>query len=224
MQVCWAGSGGSSEDGMRIWFASNSTTFQEYIWYDSDDTWTWQREWTDYNGAAGIGCYSWGEDTTAYVTLVTLRDNVELWYKNNSDDTIGGTAGYVQSILAPISFSKAPWLTQSLANIVLPGVYPATSLGYTNFLYVQTAESLRIQAYNISWAANTTDIVYNDTFSTPGDPGLPGTHFSMTALPNQSGGDSLNIFLQVNGSDITEYVRDLDIGPWTEVNISIPFE
>jgi hypothetical protein len=107
---------------------------------------------------------------------------------------------------------------------VLPGVYPASSLSYTNFLYVQSTESLQIQAYNISWAGNTTDIAYNDTFSIPGDPALPGTHLAGTALPSQSGGDNLNIFAQVNGSDITEYVRDSFRGPWTEVNIPIPFK
>jgi hypothetical protein len=111
MQACWAGSGRFSEYGMRIWFASNSTTFQEYIWYDPDDTWKWQRDWTGYNGAAGVGCYSWGEGTTAYVTLITLRNNVELWYKDINDQSVGGAAGYTQSIISPVSSSKAARLT-----------------------------------------------------------------------------------------------------------------
>jgi hypothetical protein len=128
-------------------------------------------------------------------------------------------------VFPPVSrYPKTPKLTQSLANIVLPRIYPVTSLGYANFLYVQTADSLRVQAYNISWTGNTTNIVYNDSFSFPGDPGLPGTHFSATALPNQSGGVSLNIFFQVFGSDVTLYTRDLEAVQWSEVNIDIPFE
>ena len=89
---------------------------------------------------------------------------------------------------------------------------------------MQSANSLQIQAYNISWAGNTTNIVYNDTFSIPDDPGLPGTHFAATALPNQEGGDDLNIFYQVDGDDIMEYVRALDGGTWAKVNIMIPAE
>ena len=89
---------------------------------------------------------------------------------------------------------------------------------------MQTTESLQIHAYNISWAGNTTEIVYDDTFSISGDPGLPGTHFSVTALPNQSGGDDVNVFVQVDGSDVTEYVRDLNGGSWSRVNITIPDE
>ena len=95
MQACR-----TSGSGARIWFASDSTTFQEYVSYDTVGPWTWQRDWTGYNGAAGVGCYSGGESTTAYVTLVTLSNNVELWYKN------GGTDGYAQSIITPGSSLK----------------------------------------------------------------------------------------------------------------------
>lgn len=87
---------------------------------------------------------------------------------------------------------------------------------------MQSTNSLQIQAYNISWAGNTTNIAYNDTFSTSGDPGLPGTHIAATALPNQEGGDDLHIFFQVDGNDITEYVRALDGGAWAKVAINIP--
>lgn len=111
-----------------------------------------------------------------------------------------------------------------LANIVLPGAYPASSLAYTSFLYMQTIESLHIQAYNISWAGNTTEIVYDDTFSISGDPGLPGTHFSVTTMPTQSGGDVVCVFVQVDGSDVTQYVRELNGSTWSRVNITIPDE
>jgi hypothetical protein len=108
MQACWAG---TSEYSARIWFASNSTTFQEYIWYGTEDTWTWQREWTGYNGAAGVGCYSWGGGTTTYVTLVTLSNNVELWYKDGTDQSVGGTAGYKQSLITRSSSPRISRLT-----------------------------------------------------------------------------------------------------------------
>ena len=34
----------------------------------------------------------------------------------------------------------------------------------------------------------------------------------------------LNVFVQVDGSDVTEYVRDLNGGSWSRVNITIPDE
>lgn len=88
---------------------------------------------------------------------------------------------------------------------------------------MQTTESLRIQAYNISWAGNTTDIVYGDTFSTPDDPGIAGTHFAVTALPNSDGSSDVNIFVQTDGNDVTEYIRDSN-GSWSKVDITIPDE
>lgn len=92
MQACWA-----DPYGMRIFFASNSTTFEEYKLLDGHDESIWQRNWTDYNGAAGIGCYGWGDDNTTYAALVNPKDNVEFWYKSEDDESIGGSAGWAQS-------------------------------------------------------------------------------------------------------------------------------
>ncbi|KAM0720683.1 hypothetical protein Q7P37_004820 [Cladosporium fusiforme] len=209
MQACWAGrSSLKGEYGMRIWIATNSTTFTEYLWYEGEETWSQQREWIGYNGAAGVGCYSWGEDERSYVALVTTRNNVELWYRDQTNENEGSTQGYIQS------------MTYSHKSM------PRALLAYTNFLYAQMVEPLRLQAYNISWSGNATEIVHNDTFSLPSDqgPGLSGTHFAVTSLPNQSGGNSHVVFIQTNGSDITEYVRDLEGGRWSRVNISIPDE
>jgi hypothetical protein len=84
------------------------------------------------------------------------------------------------------------------------------------------AKTLKIEAYNISWSGNTTNVLPNDTFSVADEPGLPGTHFSVTSLPTTSGGDNLCVFFQADGDDITEYVRALAGGPWRKVNIPIP--
>lgn len=107
------------------------------------------------------------------------------------------------------------------ASISIPNVNPSTSLGYTNYFYAQMADSM-INGYNISWAAENTSFVDEDMFTVNGEPGLPGTHLSVTALPNQSGGDDINVFYQTAGNDVTEYTRDLEGGQWSEVNIAIP--
>lgn len=94
-------------------------------------------------------------------------------------------------------------------------------MGYTNFLYTQN-EDLSVSGYNVSWNAENTSIPSSETFTINGARGEPGTHLSVTALPNQSGGNSLLVFYQVNGTDITEYVRDLQQGQWTSSGIPIP--
>jgi hypothetical protein len=100
-------------------------------------------------------------------------------------------------------------------------VNPATSLGYTNYFYAQMANN-EINGYNISWDAENTSFIDKDMFTVGGDPGLSGTHLSVTALPNQSGGDDINVFYQTVGDDVTEYTRDLKVGQWSGVNIRIP--
>lgn len=158
--------------------------------------------------------------------MVTARNNLELWYKDQSQGSQDGTYDYIQSTTpsAILSISDGHKANISIASIVFPAVYAASSLGYTNFFYAQMAESLRIQAYNISWSGNNTEIVHNDTFSTPGKQGLAGTHLAVTVLPNKSGGDSLVVFFQNNGSDITEYIRALSGGRWSQVDIPISDE
>jgi hypothetical protein len=55
-----------------------------------------------------------------------------------------------------------------------------------------------------------------------GEPGLPGSHLSVSALPNVSGGDDLVVFYQTKGDDVSEYTRDIVAGQWSSVQIDIP--
>lgn len=112
-------------------------------------------------------------------------------------------------------------LTILPASVTISGVNGNTSLGYTNFLYAQM-EDLTISGFNITWAAENTTLLAEDTFTINGDKGLPGTHLSVTTLPNSSGGDSLLCFYQTVGDDVTEFVRDLDAGQWTSSAVPIP--
>ena len=227
MQACWYGSDygdsdythtplpGSSGDtnfsaevGMHIWYSSDDTTFQQLGWRDGDTEWKYQQSWKNLNGHAGVGCYSWGPGTSTYVMLVNEANTVEFWWKDTNSNTTA-TADH------PIN----SWTNSSIA---INNVDPATSLGYTNFFYAQDAASKMIRGYNISWASENTSIVTADTFTVQGDPGIAGTHLSVSALPNLSGGNDLVVFFQTNGSDISEYTRDLVGGQWTGVDIPIP--
>lgn len=79
-----------------------------------------------------------------------------------------------------------------------------------------------IQGYNISWSAENTTIVSSDSFTIPLASGIPGTHLSVSALPDASGGNSLVVFYQTEGDDISQFNRDLDGGQWTTASLAIP--
>lgn len=94
LQVCSAGADASA---LRIWYASDSVTFEEYLWRDGGDEWVLQRKWENYSTAAGIGCHSKADDPNTYVALVNGDKSVEFWYKSTTDSSVGDTAGWLQS-------------------------------------------------------------------------------------------------------------------------------
>lgn len=102
-------------------------------------------------------------------------------------------------------------------------VYPATSLGYTTFFYAMQ-ENHYVKGYNVSYQSENTTVLNDITVSdTTGPiPGLPGTHMTVSAVANPSGGASLYVFYQVEGDDITVFTRDLDGGQWTQGKLPIP--
>ena len=107
------------------------------------------------------------------------------------------------------------------ASVAVRGVDPSASLAYTNYFYAQDATSHTILGYNISWDAGATTIEDSQTFSVGNGPALPGTHLAVSALPNTSGGNDLVVFYQTNGSDISEFTRDLLAGQWTMTAIPL---
>ena len=128
---------------------------------------------------------------------------------------------------SPTNFSEKGRLAHSdifffAGNISIP-VVQNSSMGYTNYLYVQNPD-LSISGFNVTFAAENTTIPSDpdDTFVINGPKGLSGTHLSVTSLPDSSGGSSLLAFYQTNGTDITEFVRDLDAGQWTSSSVPIP--
>lgn len=98
-----------------------------------------------------------------------------------------------------------------------------TSLGYTEYLHSQDADS-NIVGYNVSWNAEDTTFIEEYYFAIDGDVGLEGNSLTVTATPNDSGGQSLLVFNQNQGSTITEYVRDLYSGQWLSKLLPIPHE
>ncbi|RMY31329.1 hypothetical protein D0866_07363 [Hortaea werneckii] len=230
MQACWYGNdygdsdythtplpdSGGDEDydedvGMHLWYAVTNSSFEQWGWRDGEKEWRKQALWDRYNGHAGIGCYSWGPGTTTYVMLVNLQNTVEFWWKDTNTNVTGNDTHPINK-----------WTNAT--QLAINDVYPATSLGYTNYFYAQSASDRMIRGYNISWAAENTTILQGEVnqFTVEGEPGLPGTHLSVTAIPNYSGGNELLVFYQTNGTDISEYTRDFYGGQWARVDIEIP--
>ncbi|KAI5362178.1 hypothetical protein Slin14017_G074150 [Septoria linicola] len=197
----------STDIGMHMWYASDANTFEQLGWRDGDDAWEHQLTWNDKDGHAGVGCYSWGPGTVTYVMFVNSDSTVEFWWRDTNTNLTNTTSH-------PINV----WTNTSIA---INNIHPATSLGYTNYFYAQDEASLLFKGYNISWAAENTTILREDTFTVQGEPGLPGSHLSVSAIPNVSGGSDVVVFYQTNGSDISEYTRDLVAGPWAAVGIPL---
>lgn len=66
--------------GLRLWAASNATTFQQYSWNPSTN-WTYNAQWPGLNGHATPACYSWGGNSTTYISFVDLQNRVNFfWY------------------------------------------------------------------------------------------------------------------------------------------------
>lgn len=152
--------------------------------------------------------YSWGPGTITYVMFVNQANTVEFWWRD-TDTSLASTSAH------PINV----W-TKSYGAAAIK-VDPASSLGYTNYFYAQAADTDLIEGYNVSWAAENTSLV-GLAFAVGSEPGLAGTHLSVSALPNPDGGNDVVVFYQTNGSDISEFTRDLVAGQWTGLEIPIP--
>lgn len=228
MQACWYGNdygdsdyvhspipgtdqvnaSANSDVGMHMWYASDNNTFQQYGWrQDANNTWQFQNTFENMNGHAGVGCFSWGPGTVTYVMMVNEENTVEFWWRDTNTNLTNSTTH-------PINV----WVQ---APITIEDVYPTTSLGYTNSFYAQSAADLYFYGHNVTWAAE------NTTIATPfkvasSQPALPGSHLSVTELPGPSGGNDLVVFFQMNGTDLSEYTRDVVAGAWANVPITIP--
>lgn len=210
------------DKGINIWFPSDATTFQQYTWYAGQKTWEKLNPWKGMNTHAGVGCYSWGTGTTTYAMMVNQDNVTEIWWKDTNTNLTSKADHPINS-----------WVNASDAAI--PNVYPATSLGYTNNFYMQMADKT-IKGFNISYEAEKSSIVEDDTFQITDPAGavyaLGGSHLTCTSYAetktenNKTTNvwDSLYVFVQTEGDDITAFTRPISGGQWTKGSLTIPDE
>lgn len=202
--------------GMNIWFAVDNSTFQQYAWYNGQETWVPIQPWQGFNGHAGVGCYSWGEGTTTYAMMANKNNNVEFWWKDTNNTTASTESHPINS-----------W--KNSTSSAIRGVHPMTSLGFTTYFYAQMADR-SIKGYNITYQAENTTYSQDSSFAItdPAGPalGLGGTHITVTAYTAKDGNttlwDSLYVFYQTAGDDITAFTRPLKGGEWTRGSLTIP--
>lgn len=244
MQACWYGNdygdsnylhtplpssgNASTEYGMRMWYASDDNTFLQYGWRYGDKNWTAQGQFDNLNGHAGVGCYSWGPGTVTYVMFVNTDNAAEIYWRD-TNTSLTSTASHPinkwtkgELFSSHIPDAQRHTNNGSIVPFTIPNLEPSTSLGYTNFFYAQSNATYTMNGYNITWAAENTTIVSADSFTVQGEPGIPGTHLSVSAIPDSDGGNNIVVFYQTVGNDITEFTRDLVAGQWTSADVQIP--
>lgn len=199
--------GSDGTTGISFFVGDTETSFQQYGWLHGSDTWEKQEHWPNLNSQAGVGCYTWGPGTVQYVFMLDLANTMSIFWKD-TNSTLNSTASH------PVN----KWTNSSLA---INDLHPSSSLGYTNYLYAQQADEM-IHGWNVTFAAENTSFVQGDDFIVEGDPGVPGTHLSVTSLPNESGGYNIQTYYQTKGDDITFYTRDLLGGEWSGSTVPIP--
>ncbi|KAG9752665.1 hypothetical protein KCU73_g6051, partial [Aureobasidium melanogenum] len=220
MQVCWYGNvygdsdypdlpaNVSAEIGLHLWYAVDNHTIQQLGWRDGDQDWTFQKNWTGVNPHAGVGCYSWGPGTTTYVMMVNQNDTLQIWAKNtNTSNSVNSTY--------PIN----EWVDVTPADSGFDKMHPSTSVSYMDILYAQTSANI-VQGWNITWDYVNTSI--DNSFQLEDHPGIPGTHFAATSLPDDDGGAEFVIFYQMIGNDISALSRDQSETEWFEKTVPIP--
>ncbi|KAF2259208.1 hypothetical protein CC78DRAFT_81105 [Lojkania enalia] len=198
--------------GMHLWYPTDETRFVQYGWYEGQEQWAEQHTWPNMNAHAGVGCYSWGPGSTTYAMMVNMQDTAEIWWKDtNKNQTV--------TDVHPINEWK------NATQYAINNVHPSTSLGYTEYFYAQMMDG-SIMGHYIDWQAENTTSVQENSFTVGGArgvvPGLKGTHMSVTAVEDQSGGTSLYVFYQVRGDDLSVFTRDYKGGQWTQGELPIP--
>lgn len=149
--------------------------------------------------------------------MVSRGSSVEIYWRDTAPANMSSTEKH----------AEYGW--RNATKGLIPDVYPTTSLGYTTYFYAQMADR-SISGFNISFAAENTTIVPQDTFklADPAGPvkGIGGTHLVATAYAEMVDDrilwDSLFVFYQTEGNDITVLTRPIKGGGWSHGRLPIP--
>jgi hypothetical protein len=198
--------------GMHLWYPTDESTFKQFGWYEGQEQWVEQHTWENMNAHAGVGCYSWGPGSTTYTMMVDQQNTTTFWWKDTNRNQTSTDEHPINT-----------W--ENATEFAIRDTYPASSLGFTEYFYAQMLDG-SIRGYDMSWEAENTTSVERNSFTVGGSRGavlgLKGTHLSVTAVQDQSGGTSLYVFYQTRGDDLSVFTRDIEGGQWTQGELPVP--
>ena len=70
--------------GIHLWFASDSTTFQQYDWTNGTQDWVFNQQWPSLSGNGGVGCQTWDSGMTEYVWFVDTQGSIAMSWRDNN--------------------------------------------------------------------------------------------------------------------------------------------
>ena len=196
------------ESGLRLWVATDETTFDQYAWRAGLPQWVWEETLPDMNGHATPGCFGWGAGWTTYTMFVDADDIPQLYWRDTSFDVFGNATH-------PMNV----WVKSS---IKFPKVDPTTGLNFHGNLYGKPADSDQIHGWNITFDAENSVLGSTLLSAVEGDTPLANTQLYSFTTPATGVARQGLIFYQTEGDDISLFTGDVTTGNWTSVQIPIP--
>lgn len=115
---------------------------------------------------------------------------------------------------------RSMWANVTTNGIPITGVLANTTLGYTQYFFVQNTDGSLI-GYDIQWDGPTSSISTSGTV-TLAKKGWPGTKFAVTQLAfPPSTIQNLTVFGQESSNDIVQNMK-LQDGDWTFTELEMP--
>lgn len=110
LTACWSSINASIP--IRLWYASDNETFEEYLWFAERDEWVRQPSWQGYNGAAGVGFHT-GAGFNTYVGMVNTRNELKFFYQRTAGEDL---SNWQESKFADTLLLGRPTLTRFIQH------------------------------------------------------------------------------------------------------------
>jgi hypothetical protein len=213
--ACWSGINGSIP--MRLWYASDNTTFEEHLYHDDEGEWKWQQSWEGFSGAAGVGCYSLTQnDSCIYAAFVNVQNQAVIYYRTKAGAHL--TAGWEKCTHACLLYqtTNSRFANNCIAEAIVSDVYlaSAVSLDQISSTTQGSDEAGDFLVSRMTWDGRDTKIQSGQAITLPGR-----TKGSRFASLFDSDVNTHITFSQTEGSDISQHFRYLN-ADWQDVQVT----
>ncbi|GAB7335737.1 hypothetical protein MBLNU13_g08033t1 [Cladosporium sp. NU13] len=178
---------------IRLFYASNSTAFEEYLWWAAEDKWEWRQTRQGYSGSANVGCHP-GIGYYRYLGLANPSNRLEIWYQ-------------------PAEDILAEWQKyhSSHPQFEIPNVHPASSLAFRRgYVFYQENATNAMKVVPVRWDGYYKNSRSDDVDSPAADlSGVSATHMDAKRSENYT-----RISYQRNGGDVAWLERGPGDDKW----------